>query len=49
VNGKHAFKEQYLSLYNIVRRKSDTVEKVLSEVPFNVSFRRQLMGNNLIL
>jgi hypothetical protein len=33
----------------IVRRKSDTVEKLLSEVPVNVSFRIQLMGNNLIL
>jgi hypothetical protein len=47
--GNHVFKEQYLSLYNIVRRKSDTVEKVLSEVSLNVSFRRQLTGNNLIL
>jgi hypothetical protein len=26
-----AFKDQYPSLYNIVRTKSDTVEKVLSE------------------
>jgi hypothetical protein len=28
--GNHAFKDQYPSLYNIVRRKSDTVAKVLS-------------------
>jgi hypothetical protein len=47
--GNHAFKDQYPSLYNIVRRKSDTIEKILSEVSVNVSFRRQLMGNNLIL
>jgi hypothetical protein len=47
--GNHVFKDQYQSLYNIVRRNSDTVEKVLSEVPINVSFRRQLTGNNLIL
>jgi hypothetical protein len=47
--GNHAFKDQYPSLYNIARRKSDTVEKVLSRLPLNVSFRRQLIGNNLIL
>jgi hypothetical protein len=33
----------------IVRRKSDRVENLLSKVPVNVSFRRQLTGNNLIL
>jgi hypothetical protein len=47
--GNHAFKDQYPSLYNIARRKSDTVEKVLSRLPLNVSFHRQLIGNNLIL
>jgi hypothetical protein len=47
--GNQVFKEQYPSLYNIVRRKSDTIEKVLSKVPLNVSFRRQLAGNNLTL
>jgi hypothetical protein len=47
--GNHAFKDQYPSLYNIMRRKSDTVAKVLSGVPLNVSFRRQLTGNNLVL
>jgi hypothetical protein len=44
-----AFKDQYPSLYNITRRKSDIVEKILSGVPLNISFRRQLMGNNLVL
>jgi hypothetical protein len=47
--GNYAFKDQYLSLYNIARRKSDTVEKVLSGIPLNVSFRRQLAGNNLVI
>jgi hypothetical protein len=47
--GHHAFKDQYPSLYNIARGKSDTVEKVLSRVPLNISFRRQLTGNNLVM
>jgi hypothetical protein len=47
--GNYSFKHQYPSLYNIVRRKSDTVQSVLSTVPPNVSFRRFLTGNNLIL
>jgi hypothetical protein len=47
--GNHAFKDQYPSLYNIASRKSDTVEKVLSGVLLNISFRRQLIGNNLVL
>jgi hypothetical protein len=33
----HAFKDQYPSLYNIVRWKSDKVAKVLKRVPLNVS------------
>jgi hypothetical protein len=47
--GHHAFKDQYPSLYNIARGKSDTVEKVLSRVPLNISFRRQLTRNNLVM
>jgi hypothetical protein len=47
--GNHVLKYQYPSLYNIVRRKSDTVAKVLSGVPLNVSFQRQLTGNNLVV
>jgi hypothetical protein len=39
----------YPSLYNIVRKKSDTIEKVLSDVPLNVSFRKYLTRNNLML
>jgi hypothetical protein len=47
--GNYSFKHQYPSLYNIVRRKSDTVQSVLSTVPPNVSFCRFLTGNNLML
>jgi hypothetical protein len=36
-------------LYNIVRRKSDTVAHVLSATLLNISFRRYLAGNNLVL
>jgi hypothetical protein len=43
----HSVKQQYPSLYNIVRKKSDTVEKNLSRVPLNVSFQRYLTRNNL--
>jgi hypothetical protein len=47
--GNYSFQEQYPSLYNIVRRKSATVESVLSTIPLNVSFRRFLSQNNLEL
>jgi hypothetical protein len=32
-----------------MRKKSDTIEKVLSDVPLNVSFRKYLTRNNLML
>jgi hypothetical protein len=41
------FKNQYPSLYNIVRKKSATVTTVLRSNPLNVAFRRSLVGNNL--
>jgi hypothetical protein len=47
--GNYSFQYQYLSLYNIVRRKNVTVENVLSMVPLNVSFHRFLNKNNLLL
>jgi hypothetical protein len=47
--GSYSFQQQYSSLYNIVRRKSDTIANVLSAIPLNVSFRRYLEGNNLTL
>jgi hypothetical protein len=47
--GNYSFQHQYPSLYNIVRRKNATVESVLSTVHLNVSFRRFLNQNNLVL
>ena len=46
--GNVAFKDQYPSLYNVVRKKSASVSVVLRSNPLNVSFRRSLVGNNLI-
>jgi len=36
----------YPTLFRIVRRKDDTVAKVLGPVPLNVSFRRGLISAN---
>jgi hypothetical protein len=36
-------------LYKVARRKSDTIAHVLSAISLNVSFRRYLAGNNLVL
>jgi hypothetical protein len=47
--GNYSFQHQYPSLYNIVRRKSDTVASVLCIIPLNISFRRYLTGNILLL
>jgi hypothetical protein len=47
--GNCSFHHQYPSLYNIVRKKSDTIAKVLSTTPLNISFHRYLTGNNLVL
>jgi hypothetical protein len=47
--GNYSFQQQYPSLYNIVRRKSDTIANVFCGVRLNISFRRYLRGNNLIL
>jgi hypothetical protein len=45
----YSFQQQYLSLYNLVRRRSATVESVLSTVHLNISFQRFLTPNNLRL
>ena len=42
-------KNQYPTLYNIARKKSALVSHVLSSTPLNVSFRRSLVANNLLL
>jgi hypothetical protein len=47
--GNYTFKQQYPSLYNIVWRKSDTIEKFLSTVTLNISFRRFLTEKNIRL
>jgi hypothetical protein len=39
-----SLREQYTSLYNILRHKGDTIAKVLETSPLNVSFRRDLSG-----
>jgi hypothetical protein len=43
----HPLKTIFPSLYNIVRKKSVSVQTVLSTIPLNVAFRRSLMGHNL--
>jgi hypothetical protein len=39
----------YPSLHNIVQKRSDTIPKVLSTIPLNISFCRSLFENNLVL
>src|SRR5438132_310263 len=43
--GSRTLKEQYPSLYGIIRKKSATVKEILSSHPLNVVFRRSLVGN----
>jgi hypothetical protein len=43
-----SLKDLYSNLYNIVRKKKDTVATVLRSQPLNVSFWRSLVGQNLI-
>ncbi|WVZ51657.1 hypothetical protein U9M48_002779 [Paspalum notatum var. saurae] len=46
--GKFALKDQFLSLYNIARKKHILVANVVSATPLNISFRRALVGDNLL-
>ena len=41
--------DQYPQLYNIVRKKKDTVADVLSTQIPNISWRRDLVGNKLVM
>jgi hypothetical protein len=41
-------REQYPTLYNIVRYKSDTIASIMATSPPNVTFRRDLIGPRLI-
>ena len=43
--GNRPLCEQYPQLYNIVRKKKDTVAEVLSTQPPNVSWHRDLCGD----
>jgi len=46
--GNFALKEQYLSLYNIIRKKHISVANAFASTPFNISFRRSLVGEKLL-
>jgi hypothetical protein len=45
--GVTALKEQYPNLYNIVRKKSATIENVFSSRPLNLSLRRSLVDRDI--
>ncbi|WVZ50906.1 LOW QUALITY PROTEIN: hypothetical protein U9M48_002112 [Paspalum notatum var. saurae] len=47
-NGRRAFMDLFPNLYRIVRKKHVTVASVLNSVPLNISFRRTLIGDNLV-
>jgi hypothetical protein len=46
--GDIALKSQYPSLYNIVRRKFETVETILKSDNINLAWRRSLIGSKLV-
>jgi hypothetical protein len=41
------FKELFLTLFAITRKKDISVASIFSTIPLNISFRRGLVGNNL--
>ena len=45
--GSKPLMQQYPSLYNIVRRRNQTVASALGSIPLNISFRRALVGDKL--
>jgi hypothetical protein len=45
--GANVLRDEYLNLYNIVRRKSAMVADILSTRPLNITFRRSLVVANL--
>jgi hypothetical protein len=45
--GNQSLKDKFPSLFNIVRRKQDSMATVLASVPLNISFRSNLVGRNL--
>ena len=46
--GNFTLKQRFPCLYNIVRKKGASVSLVFSSVPLNISFRRGLVGQNLV-
>jgi len=46
--GNKPLKDKFPALFNIVRRKQDTIATVLSSPELNISFRRNLVGVNLL-
>ena len=46
--GNQPFKVQYPSLYNLVCKRSDTIANVFETIPLYISFRRALVGHNLV-
>jgi len=46
--GNKPLKYKFPALFNIVRRKQDTIATVLSSPELNISFRRNLVGVNLL-
>ena len=46
--GKFTLSQQFPSLYNIARKKHISIAMVFSSMPLNISFRRGLVGNNLV-
>ena len=47
--GNSPLRDQYPQLYNIVRKKQDTVADILSTQIPNLSWRRGLIGNKLMM
>jgi hypothetical protein len=45
--GNKPLKDRFPALFNIVRRKQDSVAQVISLSPLNISFRRNLVRVNL--
>jgi hypothetical protein len=45
--GNHPLKERFPDLFHLVRRKQDIMSNVLSSVPLNISFRRNIVGRNM--
>ena len=47
--GNSPLREQYPQLYNIVKKKQDTVAEVLRTLSHNLSWRRDLIGSKLVM